>query len=48
MGQRFQLPERETQTLTFLVHKHLDMAHLALWRNIDDPDVVRVYLGESV
>lgn len=36
----FHLPQREGETLAFLVHKHLYMAHLAFWRNIDDPEVV--------
>jgi [protein-PII] uridylyltransferase len=34
------LAPHETEILEFLVHKHLLMTHLALWRDIDDPEVV--------
>jgi [protein-PII] uridylyltransferase len=34
------VPEWEAEILRFLVHKHLLMTHLALWRNIDDDSVV--------
>jgi len=34
------LPEQETETVKFLVHKHLLMNHLALRRDIDDQSVV--------
>lgn len=38
-AQRLNLPEREGDTLRFLVHKHLIMSHLAFRRDIDDPAV---------
>jgi len=37
---RLRLPLRETETLKYLVHKHLVMSHLAFWRDSTDPDVV--------
>lgn len=37
---RLRLPLRETETLKFLVHKHLMMSHLAFWRDSTDPEVV--------
>lgn len=37
---RLRLPLRETETLKFLVHKHLVMSHLAFWRDSTDPEVV--------
>ena len=39
-ARRLALPEREAETLRFLVHKHLLMSHLARLRDINDPDVV--------
>ncbi len=41
------LGPRDTETLSFLVHKHLLMSHLALWRNIDD-EAVAVQLAVEV
>ena len=37
---RLGLTERQQETLALLVHKHLLMTHLALWRDIDDQQVV--------
>lgn len=37
---RLRLPLRETETLKFLVHKHLAMSHLAFWRDSTDPEVI--------
>ena len=34
------LPEQESETLKFLVHKHLLMSHLAFRRDIDDQSIV--------
>jgi [protein-PII] uridylyltransferase len=39
-ARRLRLGERETETLHFLVHKHLVMSHLAQFRDIYDPDVI--------
>lgn len=39
-AERLRLPLRETETLKFLVHKHLMMSHLAFWRDSTDPQVV--------
>ena len=39
-AERFQLPERETEKLVFLVHKHLMMSHLAFRRDTSDESVV--------
>jgi [protein-PII] uridylyltransferase len=39
-AKRLRLPLREAETLKFLVHKHLVMSHLALWRDISDPQLV--------
>ena len=37
---RLQLPPREAEVLRFLVHKHLHMSRLALWRDIGDEALV--------
>ena len=39
-AQRLRLPLRETETLKFLVHKHLAMSHLAFWRDTSDDQVI--------
>lgn len=39
-AQRLKLGERETETLKFLVHKHLTMSHLAFRRDTSDEEVV--------
>jgi [protein-PII] uridylyltransferase len=39
-ARRLHLPERETEVLRFLVHKHLLLSHLAQFRDIHDPDVI--------
>lgn len=36
-GERLQLSARETETIKFLVHKHLTMSHIAFRRDVDDP-----------
>ncbi len=38
---RLFLPKHESEVVEFLVHKHLTMTHLALWRDISDPAVAR-------
>ncbi|HVU87434.1 MAG TPA: [protein-PII] uridylyltransferase [Pirellulales bacterium] len=40
IGQRLGLPEADTETLKFLVHKHLQMAHLAFRRDTSDPQLI--------
>jgi [protein-PII] uridylyltransferase len=37
---RLRLSLRETETLKFLVHKHLMMSHLAFWRDNSDPQLL--------
>lgn len=39
-AERLQLNQRETEILTFLVHKHLQMSHLAFRRDLNDEQVV--------
>ncbi|MEX0675812.1 MAG: [protein-PII] uridylyltransferase [Pirellulales bacterium] len=39
-ARRLRLPLREAEMLKFLVHKHLVMSHLAMWRDISDPQLV--------
>lgn len=39
-ARRLQLPERERETLEFLVHKHLTMSHLAFRRDTSDEQVI--------
>jgi [protein-PII] uridylyltransferase len=39
-ARRLQLPERETEVLKFLVHKHLMMSHLAFRRDTSDDQLV--------
>ena len=39
-GRRLKLPQRETEKLIFLVHRHLVMAHLAFRRDTSDESVV--------
>ncbi len=39
-AERLRLSVRETETLKFLVHKHLVMSHLAFWRDSSDPQLV--------
>ncbi|MFO0906111.1 MAG: [protein-PII] uridylyltransferase [Pirellulales bacterium] len=39
-GRLLGLPEADTETLKFLVHKHLIMSHLAQWRDTSDDAVV--------
>lgn len=38
-AQRLRLPDREAETLKFLVHKHLTMSHLAFRRDTSDEQV---------
>ena len=40
IGERFDLPDEETETIKFLVHNHLVMSHLALHRDINDQTMV--------
>ena len=40
IGERFDLPEDETETIKFLVHNHLVMSHLAMHRDINDQTMV--------
>lgn len=46
MAVRLGLSEHETETLKFLVHKHLLMSHLAFRRNVDDAAVVAEFAAE--
>ena len=39
-GRRLRLPPRETETLKFLVHKHLVMSHLAFRRDTSDDQLI--------
>ncbi|MDZ4819514.1 MAG: [protein-PII] uridylyltransferase [Planctomycetota bacterium] len=39
-GYRLRLPDREIETLRFLVHKHLVMSHLAFRRDTSDDQVI--------
>jgi [protein-PII] uridylyltransferase len=39
VGLRLRLPESDRERLEFLVHKHLSMVHLALRRDITDPQL---------
>ena len=39
-GERFGLPEEDTETIMFLVHNHLVMSHLAFHRDIFDESMV--------
>ena len=40
MARRLRLPEREAETLKFLVHKHLLMSHLAFRRDTSDDQLI--------
>jgi [protein-PII] uridylyltransferase len=40
VGLFLSLPTEDKETIKFLVHKHLVMAHLAQWRDINDDQVV--------
>ncbi len=40
VGERLRLSSRHRQQLEFLVHRHLDMAHNALRRDLTDPDLI--------
>lgn len=40
IGERFDLPDDETETIKFLVHNHLVMSHLAFHRDINDETMV--------
>jgi [protein-PII] uridylyltransferase len=40
VGRRLRLPDRETETLRLLVHKHLVMSHLAFRRDTSDEQVI--------
>lgn len=40
IGERFDLPDEETETIKFLVHNHLVMSHLAMHRDINDQTMV--------
>lgn len=41
-----QLPPEETETICFLVHKHLTMSNLALRHDLNDPDIVLQFAVE--
>ena len=47
-AQRLRLPLRETETLKFLVHKHLVMSHLAFRRDTSDDQLIVRFAVESV
>jgi len=40
IGERFDLPDEDTETIKFLVHNHLVMSHLAFHRDINDQSMV--------
>ncbi|MDG1874436.1 MAG: [protein-PII] uridylyltransferase [Mariniblastus sp.] len=40
IGERFDLPDEQTETIKFLVHNHLVMSHLAFHRDINDQSMV--------
>lgn len=42
----FELDEHETETLKFLVHKHLSMSHLAFRRDTSDPAVILQFASD--
>lgn len=46
LGARLSLSSRETEQLTFLVHKHLRMSHLAQQHDIHDENVVTQFAVE--
>lgn len=46
MAGPFELDERETETLKFLVHKHLSMSHLAFRRDTSDPAVILQFASD--
>ncbi|GAB4136772.1 MAG: [protein-PII] uridylyltransferase [Planctomycetaceae bacterium] len=46
VGLRLFLPDHHRETLTFLVHKHLRMSHLALRRNFSDPELLMEFSRE--
>ena len=45
-GQRFQLPPESTDTIEYLVHKHLSMSHLAFHRDTNDPQTIAEFASE--
>jgi [protein-PII] uridylyltransferase len=46
VGRRLNLPDHHRETIMFLVHKHLRMSHLALRRNINDPELLMEFSRE--
>ena len=45
-GERFGLPEKSTNTIAYLVHKHLSMSHLAFHRDTNDPQTIAEFASE--
>lgn len=45
-GQRFNLSEKSTKLIMFLVHKHLLMSHLAFQRDTNDAQVIAEFASE--
>ena len=45
-GKRFNLPEKSTKLIMFLVHKHLLMSHLAFQRDINDSQMIAEFALE--
>jgi len=43
IGQRIGLPEEDTERIAFLVKHHLLMTHIALYRDVDDNDIVESF-----
>jgi len=43
IGQRIRLAEEDTERIAFLVKHHLLMTHIALYRDVDDPDIVEAF-----
>ena len=45
-GDRFNLPEKSTKLIMFLVHKHLRMSQLAFQRDTNDPLIIAEFASE--
>ncbi len=43
IGQRMGLPEEDIERIAFLVLNHLAMTHIALYRDVDDADIVESF-----
>jgi len=45
-GERFGLSEESTNTIMYLVHKHLSMSHLAFHRDTNDPQTIAEFASD--